>query len=507
MLRLLPAIAILIGLLSYSCSDDLFESSQSTGDLEFSRDTVYLDTIFTNISSRTRSFKVYNRSNNNISIPKVSLGKGESSFFRLNVNGSPGKVFENVEIFARDSIYVFIEATVDFNAVSDPLYTDQIIFDEGPNQQEVELVTLVQDAYFLYPQRDSDGLKETIVIGVGDDGEEIEVEGFYLDGNQVWTDEKPYVIYGFAGVNQGNQLVIEKGARVYFHRNSGLLVEENGSLQVNGTLDEKVVFQGDRLEEFYRDIPGQWSTILLKSGSRDIKIEHAVIKNNSIGILADSIVSNSEWAVRLDNIEIYNTSSFGVLARSTRMLGSNLLIANNGSSSLALTEGGSYRLAHSTFANYWSSAIRTLPAVLISNLNEVSQGSSANAANTALIQADFENCIIEGNQNIEFLLEKEEGSDFNFNFSHSLLRFDDPGGIFAGDPLYDFDNEDLYQNNIFNGTPDFLDIDLGDYHIGENSQAILLGDPAIAEEFPFDLDGIDRRNTPDSGAYQHLIQE
>ena len=46
-------------------------------------------------------------------------------------------------------------------------------------------MTLVQDAHFLYPEKDAQGIKETIVIGVDDDGEEITVEGFYLEGNQV----------------------------------------------------------------------------------------------------------------------------------------------------------------------------------------------------------------------------------------------------------------------------------------------------------------------------------
>ena len=41
--------------------------------------------------------------------------------------------------------------------VTDPLYIDEVIFDQGDNEQDVKLVTLVQDAYFLFPQRDADG--------------------------------------------------------------------------------------------------------------------------------------------------------------------------------------------------------------------------------------------------------------------------------------------------------------------------------------------------------------
>lgn len=55
-----------------SCRKD-FEFSPSTGNLEFSKDTIYLDTIFTNISSSTYNLKVYNKSDNDISIPTLGL--------------------------------------------------------------------------------------------------------------------------------------------------------------------------------------------------------------------------------------------------------------------------------------------------------------------------------------------------------------------------------------------------------------------------------------------------
>lgn len=501
MLRVTVLMLFIFSLLTVACEDEIIETRPSNGQLEFSRDTVFLDTVFTNISSSTRSFKVYNRSSENINLPTIELANGESSFYRLNVNGIPGKSFENVPILARDSIFVFVEATIDYNAVSDPLYIDQIVFDGGSNQQEVELVTLVQDAYFLFPERDANGIKETIVIGVDTDGEEIEVEGFYLDGSQEWTDEKPYVIYGFAGVSSGNTLTIGKGARVYFHNNSGLVIEQGARLKVEGTRESRVIFQGDRLESFFDDIPGQWSGILLREGSRDHSVSHAVIKNSTIGILVDAAESNSGGpALRISDSEIYNTSSFGLFARQTDILGSNLVIGNNGSASLACSEGGYYRFAHSTFANFWSGGVRVLPAVLVSNVSESGQGEAG-------MRATFENCIIDGNQGIEFLLEQEPGSQFEFSFANSLLRFEDPGGIFQGDPLYDFSNDELYRNNIYNGNPDFIDPELNDLRIGGESQARGIGNILVADEFPFDLLGVDRRDSPDAGAYQHILVE
>lgn len=79
------------------------------------------------------------------------------------------------------------------------------------------------------------------------------------------------------------------------------------------------------------------------------------------------------------------------------------MIGNNGDASLACVEGGSYRFVHSTFANFWSGGVRVLPAVFVSNSNDSQQSQE----NQNQIQASFQNCIIEGNQGIEFLLEQE----------------------------------------------------------------------------------------------------
>src|SRR5690606_1934355 len=231
-----------IGLLAFiiivsSCRND-FEYLPSKGNLEFSKDTVYLDTVFSNIGSSTYTLKVYNRSNENITIPTVRLGQGDNSNYRLNVNGRAGKTFNNVEILAKDSIFVFIETTVDINSFPGNLqflYTDAIEFDAGSNLQKVELVTLVQDAVFLYPQRFEDGTIETLLLGVDEDDNEIRIEGFFLDDDHLtFTNEKPYVIYGYAAVPSNKTLTVEAGARVHFHENSGILVANQATLKANG---------------------------------------------------------------------------------------------------------------------------------------------------------------------------------------------------------------------------------------------------------------------------------
>ena len=78
-----------------SCRKD-FEFEPSNGELRFSKDTIYLDTVFTNIGSSTYTLKVYNKSNKDILIPNIQLGKGAQSKYRMTVDGMRG---DNGKIF------------------------------------------------------------------------------------------------------------------------------------------------------------------------------------------------------------------------------------------------------------------------------------------------------------------------------------------------------------------------------------------------------------------------
>ena len=174
MRRLLIIFIYLIVIIFWSSCKNDFNFQLGSGNLSFSKDTVYLDTIFTNIGSSTYNLKVYNKSNENIIIPNINLGNGENSYYRLNVDGiygsdsNAGKYFENIELLANDSLYIFIETTVDIGNLSDQgtqfLYTDYIQFNSGENFQKVELVTLIKDAIFIYPQRYLDAQTNEYIV-------------------------------------------------------------------------------------------------------------------------------------------------------------------------------------------------------------------------------------------------------------------------------------------------------------------------------------------------------
>lgn len=499
-----------------SCRED-FVFTPSTGNLVFERDTVYLDTVFTNIGSSTYNLKVYNRSSNDIVIPTIQLEQGINSYYRLNVDGSTGsegaaegKIFENIELLANDSLFIFIETTIDIeelpNLDNQFLYTDRILFDAGNNQQDVDLVTLVKDAVFIFPSRDPDtGIIETLKFDVNGDGieEETEIQGRFLsDEELIFTNEKPYVIYGYAGVGSGKTLEMQPGARVHFHRDSGILVTGGASLNINGSIsndpdlmENEVILQGDRLEPFFEDVPGQWGAIWLFNESFDNTISYATIKNATVGILSEGNDQSVNDKLNISNAQIYNSSAFGILGRATSIKAENVVINSSGQSSFAGIIGGRYNLTHCTIANYWTNSFRDFPSLLFNDFTQVDE--STVVTNPLFVRLN--NSIVYGNDNPEFIW-SQAGEDFDFKFSNNLLRFNNSN--LEGTPNYDFSNTDLYENNVFNVDPVFEDPFKNLMRIDNSSGANGIGSTVFSSQVPFDILGIQRGNEPDSGAYE-----
>lgn len=485
-----------------SCRTD-FETVASTGDLVFSRDTIYLDTVFTNIGSSTYTLKVYNHGKNDINIPSIQLGKGLGSKYRMTVDGmsgNQGKVFENVTLLAKDSLYIFVETTANIADANptDFLYTDQILFDGGSNLQKVELVTLIQDAVFLYPKKFGDGTTETLPIG------DEEIYGFFLDendpinGNELhFTNKKPYVIYGYAAVPSGKTAVFDAGTRVHFHANSGLIVAANASVNVNGAisttdkLENEVIFEGDRLEPDFSDVPGQWGTIWLTDGSTNHKFNHLTIKNATIGLL---IQNNNGTTVSIKNTQIYDSSNYGILAQTAKINGENLVINSAGLAGLACTYGGDYKFTHCTFNNNWNSSSQV--ALLVNNYYA---GATPEVKN--LTAATFNNCIIYGSYSNEMILNKKTGATFEYQFNNCLIKFNNTSNQYTKNPEYQFATDPIHYNAIIqNQSPNFFKIADNKLNIDETSAAFAKGNAAYL--VPLDIMGNTRTLPPDLGAYQ-----
>jgi len=512
-----------------SCRDD-FEFEPSTGGLEFSRDTVYLDTVFTNIGSSTYTLKVYNRSNKDIMIPHIALGQGDNSKYRLMVDGIPGKTFNNVELLAKDSMFIFVETTINYadyiNNETTFLYTDNIQFTSTNGNQKVELVTLVQDAVLIKPDRPiPNGAKELLTLS----GVATDFQGHELATPEElhWTNQKPYVVYGYAMVPNRKTLVIDPGARVHFHADSGLIVDTDGLLQINGTasstpaLENEVIFEGDRLEPEYADVPGQWSSVLIFS-KNDNTINHLTLKNANVGILMQPIDVDARPVIipklKIDNSQIYNSANYGVLARLSTITGTNIVANNAGQASVALTLGGDYNFKHCTFANYFNSNDQV--PLLINNYMDNGDAPSS----VSDLNANFDNCIMYGSGNVGISLERIGEDDttllYHITFNHSLIKIVDPFNQLNSNPLYKYTTNTaespVYYNSCVigktsnNNRPAFedapnnkLNLITNDSPNAENPGPEGSADPAIAAIVPFDIKGVSRNLTaPDIGAYE-----
>ncbi|MDC6363143.1 MULTISPECIES: choice-of-anchor Q domain-containing protein [Flavobacteriaceae] len=494
---------IFLVVMGASCRKD-FDYTPSTGQLTFSKDTVFLDTVFTNIGSSTYTLKVYNPTNNDILIPYVGLETGQSSSYRLNVDGMAGKEFDNVPLLAKDSLFVFIETTFDITptTTNEFLYAESLIFGNGTSNQKVELVTLVKDAVFLYPTTHSDGTKETLVLGQDETGNDITVEGYYLKPDQLnFTQEKPYVIYGYAAVPEGNTLTMQPGTRVHFHNRSGILVDAGASIHINGalsenqeTLENEVIFEGDRLEPSFEDVPGQWGTVWIREGSNNNIITHLTLKNATVGlrVYGDTVLDSPTLTLR--NTQIYNSQEYNLWATAAHINAENTVLGNAGTSSLYIDLGGKYNFVHCTLANFWPHSFRNGTALYLSNF-------SGDITNN-LQNANFANCIIAGSLSKELALLQDPNANFNFTFSHCLLQFNDNNGQFGENPLYNFDNTALYRNIVLNQEPSFVNPSKNQMTIHEGSAAIDLADTNVSLSVPMDLLGTDRTQNPDIGAYE-----
>ena len=494
-----------------SCRED-FVFEPSTGDLVFSKDTIYLDTVFANIGSSTYTLKVYNKSSKDIKIPTIQLGKGLTSKYRMTVDGMTGennRIFHDIELLAKDSMYIFIETTAGIGDAnpSDFLYTDQIEFDSGANLQKVELVTLIQDAYFIFPNKQN-GITESIPIGFDEDGTVLETNGRNLSHNHpdngdeyLFKIDKPYVVYGYASVPNGEILTIPAGARVHFHADSGLVVQQGGSLHIDGStstteaLENEVIFEGDRLEPDFSDVPGQWGTVYLRQGSTNHRIKNLTIKNAIIGLLVEN---NFGTPMTIENTQIYDCSNVGLLGRAATIEGKNMVINTAGVASLACTLGGSYEFKHCTFNNNWASSKQV--AVTVDNYYTDTTTNQQIAFD--LIKADFKNCIIFGSNQIELLVNKSTDTSKQFNklFSKCQIKFNNNNNQFTNNPDYAFINDAT--EIIKNGIVDFQDISKNKLFIGADSASKNFG---VDVGVPFDILGNPRNGVFDLGAYNSII--
>ncbi len=386
---------LLLIFLSASCTKDEPVDRNPALKPGFSTDTVFFDTVFTTIGTATQIFKVYNPSKDKIIISSIELARGGASPFRFNIDGISSTRITDLEIAGKDSVFVFVKVTIDPNQANAPLVqNDSIVFITNNNKQDVKLIAWGQDAHFY-----RNGI---------------------LGSDFVFTADKPHVIYGFLVVDSLYTLTVEAGARIHLHNGAILLIYRDATLKVNGTRENPVVFEGDRLEDYYRDIPGQWGRIWLYAGSVNNEINYAIIRNGEVGIQADTTGNSPNPTLRISNSLIYNMSGTGILGQGTTLKAANCVIGNCGNSSVALTLGGNYDFRHCTIGNFWNNSFRRNTAL---RLNNYYYDTNNIVQLRALENAWFGNCVIYGDKDEEISLDRHSsGGVFNYHFENCLLK-------------------------------------------------------------------------------------
>lgn len=463
-----------------SCKKENDVSTDPNHKLEFSTDTVLFDTVFTSLGSSTHQLKLYNKYESDLVISEIRLMGGEQSRFRMNFDGEAGTEFRDKVIPATDSLFTFLNVTIDPTDASSPfIVEDSILFVTNGNTQMVKLVAYGQNAHYIIGNQTVQSFLYPFKI-VADSLETTH-----------WYNDLPYVIYGFAMINSYGTLHIHEGVRVYCHDKSGIWSWSDGQLIVEGTAEHPVVIQGDRMEPYFRNQPGQWDRIGLMDGrpGADHIINHAVIRNGYIGVQPQSVFKGTQCALRLNNTVIENHTGFGVYASYYAIEANNVVIDNCGQYAFAVELGGDYLIRHTTIGNFWWNSTRTTVSMLLSNYLDDEDGTRHEFP----FHLEMGNSIVYGSQEEELstILSGNE-VDTTYLFDHCLMRTTKYNNDMAG-----------FSNCIFNEDPLFVDYRLYDLHLSDMlSPAVGAGSPAIGATLPHDLDGKPRQPVPDLGAYQ-----
>lgn len=447
-----------------SCRKDSFITSADAR-VTITADTLKYDTVFVTAGSTYRTFKIINENNQKIRLSSLKLMGGAGSVFKMNVDGTPGTQFSNIEIGANDSLYVFAQVNVNPSAANLPfILRDSIEVSFNGNKRLVQLEAWGQNAHFF---RDK-------VVAV----------------NETWNNDLPYVLLGSLLINVNQTLTINKGCRIYVHADAPIVV--NGSLVVNGLKDtaDRVYFRGDRLDEPYRDYPASWPGIFFQPGSKDNVFTYADIRNAYQAVALQDPSPNANPKLILNECVIDNAYDAGIISLNSSVRARNCLVSNCGKN-LFLVKGGDYQFTHCTVVTYANRFIdHRDPVLVVSNFISVN-----NTPVTANLNAVFRNCIFWGDNglvNDEVVVAKSGATTFNVNFDYNLWKVQTTPANITSNQL------------INNQSPQFDSVNTSrnyyDFRLKASSPALNKG---INAGIATDLDGKPRPvGLPDLGCFE-----
>ncbi|MFN0050411.1 MAG: hypothetical protein ACKVOU_14910 [Cytophagales bacterium] len=413
--------------------------------LRFDQDTVSFDTVFAGQLSISRKLKVYNTSDNAISISSIRLAGMENSFFSLIINGLQTNQTNNLFLRGKDSLFILTNVTLDQNDKTLPfLVADSIIFITNANEQKVYLESYGQNANYY--------------------------NGDTIKSNTTWDSTKAQFIKKTVFVAKEATLTIEKGTKLYFVKGAGMKIA--GSLQVKGDSGKIVAFQGPRLDADYRNLPGLWQGIEFLPTAKNNMIDYAEIKNAVNGIVIGDTNNLLNGNLKITNTVIKNMSGYGLQAHNVNLTAWNCVVYNCAYNGFLLSGKGDYRCYNNTFAFTFSDFTRFGAAL------EIKDGERS---------LQLVNNIIWGSgyTGTELVFSKQSTDIFNKN----LVRH--------ADKLLTADT-----SNFWNTNPKFVSENGGNLNFSLDSLSPAVGKAVKLIEFTNDIKGKNRGDKWDIGAYQ-----
>ncbi len=490
-----------------SCTENLNFSTSAADKLSFSTDTVRFDTVFTSIGSSTRQFKIYNHSTKPLNISSIELKGAATSGFSVVVDGQRGPNFTNIEIGAKDSIFVFVEVKVNPQNQNSPIFIqDSLVFLTNGNQQHVRFEAYGQDVIIFRT-------KKRKIIEIIDKGGKNIKDTLYLRNtitegvDTTFTNNRPILIYDSLIVAKGAKLTIEPGVKLYFHNKAFCRID--GQISSKGTAAQPVLFRADRMDYMLPDLPfdlytGQWRGVSISKDSYDNEMEYTQIRNGQYALQLDT-ATTTQTKIRLTNCKFNNVTGVVLSAFNCKMEANGCEFSNGGSDVVKLL-GGFYTFTHCTlmsafpFSSYNSpSALHLINFIYLSGVKP-----NVIWINQPLTQATFNNCIIYGNRSSEIFFDNQpngyaiQNDPFNYHFDHCLFK--DSGT----------DDADFVES-VWNKDPKFLNVNnndkfIYDLRLDSLSVAIDMANPAFVSNSLTDMNGVSRLadGKPDIGAYERV---
>ena len=457
-------LCIVLCLALSACIEDGFSTSPSDQPA-FSTDTVKMGVIFTEQVSPTSRFKVYNRHSKSLSISDIRLSGENAHYFRINVDGLTGDSFRDIEIRPKDSIFVFVEATLPTVGANVPTAVEATL----------DFTT--------------NGVVSGVVIRA--DGQNVRrLEAVTVDTDTRLDSELPYQIFDSLVVAPGATLTVAAGTTLCFHDKSSLIVR--GTLLCEGTPEKPVTMAGDRTGNVVGDISfdimsRQWNGVYFAPASKGNNLSHTDIRNTWDGVA----IEGPDASLAMLNCRLHNSASTAFAAVHSTVTATGCEFAEAGDG-LVYLQGGRHSFNHCTFGNNYLFAAISGPAIGFAHVSADEKTGLDDGSGLPYLAADITNSIVYGigrdmshgdlagtSVRVHRCLFRSTGSD-DEQFTEC---------IWESDPLY----YTVRSEYLF------------DYRLRPGSPAIGAADPAFPA--PADAYGLPRGSAPDLGAYVYTAPE